>query len=361
MGQTKIPYADRTWELTGGCRRRSDGCRHCWAIRQVRRLAGHPAYRDILSGLVERCEGELKWTGGEVKRCEGDLKWTGGEVERCEGELKWTGKIVLLEHLLDVPKKMPASRIFVNSKAELFDEQVPFEYLGKVFNRMAHYARHRYFVLTKEAERLEQFILAYQRKYFVGVRPAYPFRWPGDFEHVMLAVSVESPKYIDRIETLRRLPAAMRGVSLEPLIEPVDLTPFIASGFNVCRPCGWWGQDDGDPAHGQAYPCPRCDEDTDAVPLDELLDWVIVGCEKLPGGWAGRWAGEDPLGWWTYVTCLVRDCSDAGVPLFVKQGPRLGAPKGERVKVTTDMSEFPPECRVQQVPASMEPDRKGKR
>lgn len=317
MAETGIPYCDRTWDLTIGCRKRSPGCDNCWACRTVHRLAGRG-----LSGY----EDQVACTGGD---------WL------------FTSKVNCLVCNLSRPLHWrKPSFIFVNSKSDLFDERVPFEFIARAFDVMCNCRQHRFMVLTKEPGRMAEFIEWYQQR-------RIPV-WPDDFPHVILMVSVEGPEYISRIETLRRIPAAMRGVSLEPLISRVSdaVTPFIAEGYNVCPACYWWGEDDGDPKHGQAYPCPKCGEDTDAVPLDELLDWVVVGCEKLAGGRAGRWTGIDPVNWWEEAQGIVTACRDAGVPVWMKQGPRV-PPTGSRVRVTEDAAEFPPECRIQEKPKGL--------
>jgi protein gp37 len=117
--------------------------------------------------------------------------------------------------------------IFVNSMSDLFHVDVPEEYLQLVFDVMRRTPQHTYQILTKRAERLS--------------RVASRLHWP---ENVQMGVSVESPAYIWRIEFLRRVPAAVRFVSAEPLLAALprlDLQGIdwlIAGGESQagCRP-----------------------------------------------------------------------------------------------------------------------------
>jgi protein gp37 len=117
--------------------------------------------------------------------------------------------------------------IFVNSMSDLFHVDVPEHYLQLVFDVMQRTPRHTYQILTKRAERL--------------ARLAPRFEWP---DNVWMGVSVESPAYVWRIDYLRRVPAAIRFVSAEPLLAPLpqlDLEGvhwLIAGGESQagCRP-----------------------------------------------------------------------------------------------------------------------------
>jgi protein gp37 len=94
--------------------------------------------------------------------------------------------------------------IFVNSMSDLFHVDVPDEYIAHVFDVMARCPQHTFQVLTKRAIRLER----------LGVRLSWP-------RNVWMGVSVESPDYAWRIDALRRVPAAIRFVSAEPLLAPL--------------------------------------------------------------------------------------------------------------------------------------------
>jgi protein gp37 len=312
MGHTDIPYCDCTWDLTIGCRKRSPGCANCWATRTVHRLAAKlPAYRgqtteDGKDWLPTGCPTLLACNLGLV------LGWRGGRF------------------------------IFVNSKSDLFDERVPFAFITRVWGAMAMGSQHKYMILTKEPGRLAQFIAQYQQAVRV---PA----WPNDFPHVILMTSVEGPEQFHRWITLSRIPAQLRGISLEPLLQPIakQLTPWITQGLNYCHACGWYGEDDGDELHGPAFPCPACGEETDAIPLDEMLDWIVVGCEKLAGGRAGRWAAEDPTGWWNDASMIRHHAALWSVPVWMKQGPYY---RNGKVFVSDMTGDWATDCRIQQHP-----------
>jgi protein gp37 len=129
-----------------------------------------------------------------------------GTTRRSGGRAKWNGRINLDRPSLDLPRKWRASKtIFVNSMSDLFHEDVPVDFIHDVFDTMRTTPRHTYQVLTKRAERLE--LLATQ------------LPWP---ENVWMGVSVENAAYQWRIGHLRRTKAAVKFISLEPLIGPVD-------------------------------------------------------------------------------------------------------------------------------------------
>jgi protein gp37 len=122
------------------------------------------------------------------------------------GRPKWNGKIVLDRDSLYLPFKWKAGRmIFVNSMSDLFHEDVPIDFIEEVFDVMQKTPQHAYQVLTKRADNLE--VLA----------PKLP--WPAN---VWMGVSVESVDYISRIDHLRRVPARVKFLSLEPLLGPLN-------------------------------------------------------------------------------------------------------------------------------------------
>jgi protein gp37 len=122
------------------------------------------------------------------------------------GRAKWNGTINLDGDSLAIPARWKTGRnIFVNSMSDLFHDDVPFEFLARVFEVMAATPRHTYQILTKRAERLEE------------LAPRLP--WP---HHVWMGVSVESADYMWRIDHLRRTAAATKFLSLEPLLGPLD-------------------------------------------------------------------------------------------------------------------------------------------
>jgi protein gp37 len=122
------------------------------------------------------------------------------------GRAKWNGKIVLDERALALPKAWRKGKtIFVNSMSDLFHDDVPLDFIQKVFATMVSTPQHTYQILTKRAERID------------AVSEALP--WP---RNVWLGVSVESADYLWRIDHLRRTDAKIKFLSLEPLLGPVD-------------------------------------------------------------------------------------------------------------------------------------------
>jgi protein gp37 len=177
MGSSShIEWTEATWNPVAGCTVVSPGCTNCYAMRLAGRLA---------------VMGQLKYQG---------------TTRKSGGRAKWNGRINLDESLLALPKTWRAGRrIFVNSMSDLFHEHVPLEFVQQVFRTMEETPRHTYQVLTKRAERAEE---------LSGVLP-----WPG---HVWLGVSVENADYQWRIDHLRRTAAAVKFLSIEPLIGPLD-------------------------------------------------------------------------------------------------------------------------------------------
>jgi protein gp37 len=137
-----------------------------------------------------------------------------GTTRRTGGRPKWNGKVNLDWSALEIPKSWRSGRlIFVNSMSDLFHESVSADFIAAVFQTMLETPQHTYQVLTKRAERLEQI--------------AKQLPWP---KNVWMGVSVESDDYLFRVEHLRRVPAAVRFLSLEPLLGP--LTKLDLSGIH---------------------------------------------------------------------------------------------------------------------------------
>jgi protein gp37 len=122
------------------------------------------------------------------------------------GRAKWNGKIVLDDAALEIPLKWRTPKIiFVNSMSDLFHENIPVEFISRVFKVMRQAPHHTFQVLTKRADRLAKI--------------ATQLPWP---DNVWMGVSVESEDYVDRIDHLRTTPAFIKFLSLEPLLGPLD-------------------------------------------------------------------------------------------------------------------------------------------
>lgn len=162
---SKIEWTEMTWNPTVGCTKISPGCKHCYAERMAERLhaMGTPGYENGF-------------------------------------------KLTLLEDRIDHPlKRKKPTTYFVNSMSDLFHEDVPFDFISKVFETMRSANWHTFQILTKRADRMAE--------YFRGkVAP----------RNAWLGVSVEDQKYgVPRIDLLRQVNAEIRFLSVEPLLEDV--------------------------------------------------------------------------------------------------------------------------------------------
>ncbi len=180
MGETGIQWTDATWMVSTGCSKVSPGCAHCFAeTLSATRLKRLPQY-----------------------------------VAATDENGDWTGKITLLPGALNIPLHWKKPRkIFVNSMSDLFHPLVPFEFIKDVWRTMACCPQHFFQILTKRPEIMANFV--------VNEVPR--------LDNVMLGTSVEGPDNLHRIDTLRAIPAAVRFVSFEPLLQwipfyDVDMT-----------------------------------------------------------------------------------------------------------------------------------------
>jgi protein gp37 len=286
---SKIQWTEATWNPVAGCSIASPGCHNCYAAKMAARL--------------EKM-GQAKYAGTTK-------------------DGRWTGKIAIDEESLRIPlKRKKPTTYFVNSMSDLFHENVPFEFVDKVFAVMAYAQRHKFQVLTKRADRMQKYFkgnAAYgrvrtlmddssdirrmrfdslsrferaeaQNQWWTDLKSD---RWP--LQNVWLGVSVEDQKRADeRIPLLLQTPAAIRFVSYEPALGPVDFRNYLkhqAMPDRIVRP--------------------------GSVPVEYIpvvgLDWIIVGGESGPNA---RPCNVD------WIRSTIRQCRDAGVACFVKQ---LGA------------------------------------
>lgn len=253
---TKIEWTDATWNPIRGCSRVSEGCRHCYAETVAKRFSGEG---QPYEGLIAR--------GGQ-----------------------WNGQIKIVDHVMDQPLRWQRPRlVFVNSMSDLFHENVPEHVVDRVFSVMALAEKHTFQVLTKRPERMLQYLSQDRRRqwadmavhFWGGIDPdaLHDSIHYGDqvLPNVWLGVSVEDQKSADeRIPLLLATPAAVRWISAEPLLGPVDLS---------CWPI--YGPD-----------------------REQLLNWVVVGGES---GANARPMHPD------WARSLRDQCADAGVPFLFKQ------------------------------------------
>ena len=343
---TNIEWTDATWSPVRGCSRVSEGCRNCYAEKQAARIIscergrGVPAGEGAYDGLLAK--------GGQ-----------------------WNGQVKLVPDALEQPMRWKKPRrIFVNSMADLFHENVPFEFIAAVFGAMGAAPQHTFQILTKRPERMNEFfqwmsrqtehkaayISAVNHAEFIsneekGSRNAERlsvetiaivnfFRreliklgkfqygklnqtWP--LPNVWLGVSVEDQKTADaRIPMLLQVPAAVRWVSAEPLLGPINLNELtLPSSYNIT------------PTTPAKINCLSLDDDDRYYQPPSKLDWVVLGGES------GKEARPMHPDW---ARGLRDQCAAAGVPLFMKQ---LSGCNGKPIK---DISLFPTDLQVREYP-----------
>lgn len=176
MAETSIEWTDATWNPVAGCAVLTAGCTNCYAMRMAARLEAMG---------VEKYRGLTRRSGGRAV---------------------WTGHIRLDYASLSLPSSWSKPRkVFVNSMSDLFHPDVPVDFVREVWDVMGATSRHTYQILTKRPDRMADVLR-------------------GDFKllpNVWLGTSVEDGRVLNRLNDLRRVPAAVRFASLEPLIGSV--------------------------------------------------------------------------------------------------------------------------------------------
>lgn len=302
-GESKIEWTDATWNPTRGCSRVSPGCGDatgggCYAMKMAHRFSGPGGPYEGLTRIGKR-------------------------------GVDWAGKAVLVPSMLDVPLRWRKPRhIFVDSMSDLFHESLSNEQIAAVFGIMAACPQHTFQVLTKRAERMPEWFAWLKRNVgehdpghatvcgihagnfganvdYLGIRAPWPL------PNVWLGVSAEDQQRADeRIPHLLATPAAVRFVSVEPMLGPVDLTPWLHAGR--CKSigpaperfrCGLPEEHSGHP-HSALQPT--------GVPWfgKPQLSWVICGSES------GHGARPMQIEW---AESLRDQCAAASVAFFTKQ------------------------------------------
>ncbi|MGA7523282.1 MAG: phage Gp37/Gp68 family protein [Acidobacteriaceae bacterium] len=235
---SKIEWTDATWNPVRGCTKISPGCKHCYAERfaeRFRGIKGHPFEQGFDIRLVpEKLADPLRWSEPRM--------------------------------------------IFVNSMSDLFHDDIPPSFLSRVTTTMLLARWHTYQVLTKRSARMRD-LLSGSLRQAAGAR------------HIWWGVSVENRKHgFPRIADLQATPAAVRFLSVEPLLE-----------------------------------------DLGTIPLDGI-SWVIVGGESGPG------ARPMKTEW---VMSIQKQCRAAGVPFFFKQWGGTRKKQAGRLLEGKTYDEFP--------------------
>ena len=297
---SRISWTSATWNLVIGCDKTSPGCDSCYAIRTARRMQANPNPK------------------------------VSGPYAGTESGMEWTGRVNLVEDRLGLPLKWrKPRRIFVNAQSDLFHKAVPDEFIARAFAVMALTPHHTYQILTKRHGRMRS--LLNSEPFYRSIRSALHAHGWGEVEafgtelfplrNVHLGVSVESQKWADiRIPALLDTPAAVRWVSAEPLLGPLNLehlgvcnAPWHYTEYGTSCSCGG-------AIVGPNYRCNRS------------LGWLVVGGESGPG------ARRMEPGWaWS----LQLQCQDAGVPFFFKQYGAVAARELGLKGAGSDPSEWP--------------------
>jgi protein gp37 len=274
---SKIGWTQATWNPVTGCTKVSPGCDHCYAETFAERWRGIPGHH-FEAGF----------------------------------------DVTLRPERLDQPLRWKRSRmIFVNSMSDLFHDKVPDDFIARAFAVMAEAQQHTFQLLTKRHARMRSLLSspAFRENVYSYVAEGSVRPWQDDdsiwpLPNVWVGVSVENQQWADiRVPALLRTPAAVRWLSCEPLLGPVNL------------------------------------RDCDGLDVIDYLDWVVVGGES------GRGARPMAVEW---AQLLLDQCAAAEVPAFFKQtgsvlAKQLGLPgKGE------DVDTLPESLRVREYPAVAE-------
>lgn len=281
---SKIEWTNETWNPVTGCTKVSAGCKHCYAERMAKRLAGRHGYPAAPDSF----------------------------------------RVTQHPDRLTQPLHFRRPRmIFVCSMGDLFHRDVPDKFIDQVFAIMALCPQHTFQVLTKRPERMAEYLNWYEftAERAIEGRVDRVDMWGhamGEFDgkpghtrfifnplpNVWLGTSVEDqPAADERVPHLLRCPAAVRFLSCEPLLGAVDLQRH----------------------HWTAT-------------YAHWLSWVIIGCESTSGGRVGRLPEGTEEGYWTAARSIIDQCDAAGVPVFHKQAPLNG-------KVSHEPAEWPEDTR----------------
>lgn len=239
MSKTKIEWTDDSWNPISGCTPISEGCAHCYAARMAKRLAGRYGYPK-----------------------DEPFKPGWPHLDKLNEPYHWR-----------TPR-----RAFVCSMGDLFHDDVPAKAFSDVMNVILDNPQHTFILLTKRPLNMKRLLGTREPDWKMACR--YEYELP--LKNLWLGVTAENQRTADeRIPILLQIPAAVRFVSVEPMLEPVDLTKVVFESDGSPKGC---------------Y-------------LSEL-DWVICGPETGPG------ARPCKIDW---VRDLQRQCAAASVPFFDKK------------------------------------------
>ena len=284
-------YWGRAWSLVEGCTPVSPGCDHCWAAKAAHMRQFNP--------------------NEKVARANSGLTTDEGE---------WNGAVRFREDRLNLPghRYIPTVYSIWN---DLFHPDVPEALLDAAFNVMVTCEHHHFLVLTKRAQRMRDFCVQYDD----GIELP---------DNIWLGVTVESQEYVSRIEPLLQTPAAVRWVSVEPMLGPVDLSEYLLPSLR-CDGCGasplWTGAGE---THEIYHNIEDPPEYCGVFCEQPAIDWVVCGGESGPG------ARPMDVAW---ARDLRNQCEDARVPFWMKQ-------MGGHPNNTARFEDIPEDLRIREFP-----------
>lgn len=302
MAKTSIEWTDETWNCVTGCDRVSEGCRSCYALTLAKRLKamGNPRYQR---------DGKPPTSGPGFG--------VTMHPDKLTDPLTWT----------------KPRRVFVNSMSDLFHAEVTEPFIDLVFAAMLLSPQHTFQILTKRPQRMYRYL---SNEYIRGrvlmavdvllARPGFERQrqeakyelignrllksWP--LANCWIGTSVENQDAAYRIDWLVKTPAAVRFISAEPLLGPLDLSRWLRT-WPVIEATSAFG---GEIAHGAG----------------PLVDWLITGGESGP---SARPCDPD------WVRSIRDQCVAAGVAYFHKQWGGIRPKSGGRLLDGREWSEFP--------------------
>lgn len=277
MNETDINWADKSWNPITGCTKIAPGCKNCYAETMFNRIGMMPIVPEIYRGR------------------------------------RFTDVIFHPTRLNDQDLKVRKHKyIFVNSMSDTFHEKISFLDVFRIYQTMGKYYQHTFIILTKRLQRACDF---YER-----LRSAAPdFQIP---KNIWIGYSIAVQKDLE-IDRLYEIPAAVHFLSIEPLLEKINLEK--ANRIN--------------PLTG----------------MNEKPDWIIVGGES------GSKARECNI---EHIRSVVDQCREYKIPVWVKQlgsNPvydREGIYKGVKIMINhksknEDIEKFPPDLRIRQLPGDL--------
>lgn len=265
MADTNIDWADKVWNPVTGCTKVSVGCQNCYAEPMAKRL----------------------------------------QAMGSKGYEKGFGYVVCHEDRLEQPLHWrKPRRIFVNSMGDLFHDDVPFEFIDRVFAIMVDCKQHTFIILTKRPDRMLEYTQREETRGMIGGwlktnhggmdgKPFYDtgvailgeHLWP--LPNVVLGVSGSNQEDMDKaVPLLLKTPAAKRIVSFEPALDMVDLKHYLITDLwymAECGKCGFFASSGYFNGDDESISCPKCySENILDVEGEKGLDLVIMGGESGP-------------------------------------------------------------------------------